>query len=459
MIHFPFWGFVILLGCVLVKVLSRPERIYEYPYFMAGAFGVFILPQAVSLVRYPGAAPEEAVERVFWMSFLCLAACLAGYRRLRSMQTVHKACSPMNEDHLLQCGLVFVACGIVFSFVLSRTEVQTSEFGGWTGPATIYEFFQQLCYPGFAICLVIMLRKPSTLSVTATLIAVIVPIQSIICGRRESAALFLLTIGLTFYFQWRLRPPRWVIASILAAAVLAIPATGTYRRFQLEHDWEAVSEMNLVANFQEFVEDESVLELRNAAMLIEATRRSSEYEYGVGYWNHLMFRYIPAQLLGEKFKESLMIRRSREGLERELAAMGYANPPGSTVTGMGDSFQQFGFWGCLFFAALGLLFWKLWRAASVRDGLFAQLLYIQSCTSAMRAVTHWTLDFLPGFVYAGAFLGLAAWYSRYPRVGPGKGGALKVWRSARRSRSLSKGQTGNHRRGRLQRTTAGFHAS
>jgi hypothetical protein len=124
-----------------------------------------------------------------------------------------------------------------------------------------------------------------------------------------------------------------------------------------------------------------------------------------------VFRYIPGQLLGPAFKESLMIAASREKLEGELAGMDYVNPPGSTVTGMGDSFQQFGYFGCLFFAALGVLFRRLWRAAVPRNALFAQLLYMQSCTCAMRAVTHWTLDFLPGLIYNLIFLGAAAVYA------------------------------------------------
>lgn len=43
-----------------------------------------------------------------------------------------------------------------------------------------------------------------------------------------------------------------------------------------------------------------------------------------------------------------------------------------------------------------------------------QLLYIMVCPSAMRAVTHWTLDFLPGLLYSALFLGLAAWYAHRP---------------------------------------------
>jgi hypothetical protein len=125
----------------------------------------------------------------------------------------------------------------------------------------------------------------------------------------------------------------------------------------------------------------------------------------------LVFRYVPAQIFGTDFKESLMLRRSGEGQEREFATMDYTNPVGSTVTGMGDSFQQFGYWGCLFFAGLAVFFRSLWQTALQPGALFAQLLYMQACTSAMRAVTHWTLDFLPGFLYSALFLGVAMLYA------------------------------------------------
>ena len=39
-------------------------------------------------------------------------------------------------------------------------------------------------------------------------------------------------------------------------------------------------------------------------------------------------------------------------------------------------------------------------------------------TSAMRAVTHWTLDFLPGVLYHAVFLGLGFLYARVPQHRP-----------------------------------------
>ena len=194
--------------------------------------------------------------------------------------------------------------------------------------------------------------------------------------------------------------------------MLAIPATGTYRGLQSENDWAGIRQMSLLANFKDFVEQESILELRNGAMAIEAARKSNAYQHGVGYWNHLVFRFVPAQLLGSEFKESLMFKGNEETAGEAVRTIGYEIPIGSTITGMGDSFQQFGWFGCLFFLLLAVLFRSLFEAALKPGAIFAQLFYIVITTSAMRAITHWTLDFLPGFHYFALFLGAGYWYAR-----------------------------------------------
>ena len=413
-----FWILVVIVAVPLGKVLCHPEKVYEYPQLIAAAFVIFILPQAVSLVRFPGAAPDGAVRRVLGVACLCMLASMVGYTWPDDFQKSWRA--PLNLDfrRLLHIGLLFVACGIGFSYALGTTEPETTEFGGWTGRATILGFFQQLSYPGFAICLLVCVRKPTAVSIASVLVGAIVPVQSIVFGRREPAAAFALIIGLSLYFQFRIRPARWVVFSGIVVGMMAIPATATYRQFHMENDWQNIRQINLLENFREYLNEESVLELRNAAMLIEATRRSGAYEWGAGYWNHLVFRYVPAQILGQEFKQGLKLNTRVELVERELAVLGYSNPVGSTVTCLGDSFQQLGYCGCVFFAVLAVVFRKLWSSALSGGATVPQLLYMLICPSALRAVTHWTLDFLPGFLYSALFLGVAAWYARRPASWP-----------------------------------------
>ena len=107
-----------------------------------------------------------------------------------------------------------------------------------------------------------------------------------------------------------------------------------------------------------------------------------------------------------------MFRSSQRRDKEEMAVFGYRQETGTTVTGMGDSFREFGYFGALFFAALAVVFKSLWHASLRPDGVFAQLLYIQTSTSAMHAVTHQTSDYLPGLVYNLIFLGVAVYFSR-----------------------------------------------
>jgi hypothetical protein len=169
------------------------------------------------------------------------------------------------------------------------------------------------------------------------------------------------------------------------------------------------------------VEGDAILELRNAAALIYSTQLRGTYGFGAAYWDEIVWRFIPAQVVGAEFKNSLMldphIPDPNKGPEIvDLGLREYSMPIGSTVTGMGDSFQQFGYFGCAFFAIMAVLFRSLWTASLEPQAYFAKLLYMLSATSAMRAVTHQTVDFLPGLLYNLIFLGLAVLYARETKI-------------------------------------------
>lgn len=143
-----------------------------------------------------------------------------------------------------------------------------------------------------------------------------------------------------------------------------------------------------------------MLELRNAALIMEATWRYDLYQFGAGYWNQLVFRFVPAQLVGMDVKTGLMVSENLGGIDRFLSSRTYSVPVGSTPTGVGDAFLQLGWFGWLFFLVLGVISRALWEAAvQSRNAIVAQLMYILTMTSAMRAVTHQTIDYFPGLLY------------------------------------------------------------
>lgn len=413
--------FVILLAATLVRGIARPQRFFEYPYFMAGIFAIFILPQAISLRSNPGGVPLESIPMVLLMTLLCLAAGLLGYRLPANRLLARIASTPLRLDRLFHVGAAFILVSLFFTYLISRMSAEETGGSMWSGRVTIYHFFAQLVYPGLTIALFTALSKRDPLAWIAVGIAAIGPLQSIIfSGRREGAAIFILIVAGSLFYHRRFVPPRFAVVGALAFGMLAIPATSAYRSLMETGEVAAIRDIDLVANFERFLEGEAILELRNAAAIVFATKLRGNYQNGSAYWDELVWRFVPAQVFGAEFKNGLMFapRLFETKSKQATVDMGlreYRLAVGSTITGMADSFQQFGYFGCLFFALLAVVFRSLWESSLRSGAYFARLLYILSITSAMRAVTHQTVDFLPGFLYHLVFLGMAFVYARERR--------------------------------------------
>jgi hypothetical protein len=406
-------GFAGLVLATIARGLVRPERFYEYPYFMAAVFGVFILPQAISLVQYPGEASPDGVSALLAMTIFCLTACIAGYQVRANRWIIERAVIAVDRNRLFAGAVLYIIIAYFFTYQIS--EMTFEERGGstWSGKVTIYQFFVGLIYPGLAICLSRALRTQSQASWLMTCIATFLPLVSIVFfGRREEAALLAMTIGLTLYFQRRRAFPRMAIVAALAVATLLIPGTSQYRAAMKTGGYAQLRQVDFINNFWQFLNKAQILELRNAAIIVEATQASGDFGYGRAYWDQVVFRFVPAQIVGKDVKDGLMFNPPKRGIDVGMLKTRYKQPNGTTVTGMGDSFHEFWYFGALFFAILAVVFKSLWHASLHRDAIFAQLLYIQTSTAAMRAITHQTVDYLPGLVYNLIFIGALVYFAR-----------------------------------------------
>ncbi len=408
-----FFFILFVAGCaVLISIaLVRPQFIYEYPYFMAATFTVFILPQAYALYRNGWGGPY--LEPMLLMCFLSLAACWVGYLPRAHPGFIRKLNGPVNTQRFLHGGVLMVLVGWYFTYKFG-TLPEDDPTRTFTGIGTIYLFFGGLVYPGFAICFYCALKSRSFFAWAMSAIAAWIPIQAaVFYGRRESTALFILSLGMSLFFIRGIRPARWLVAAAIVISMLLIPATGEYRKTAAEDPLLALKQIDVIEQFENYFEPDAISELKNGTVLIAATQESGAYGLGREYWNRIVFRFVPAQFVGEDFKKSLMIGgEERDWGEVVAQTASFELPPGSTVTGLSDSFNQFGYLGCLVFAVIGYLFKNLWVAANQPDGTIAQILYIQVTTSAMRASTHQTIDFLPGFIYSAIFIWLVALYAR-----------------------------------------------
>jgi hypothetical protein len=402
------------LTCLVLVAAAvwRPRLIYEYPYFMGATFTAFILPQAYAL--YGDQWGGIYLRMTLLMCFLCVACCWLGYQRRPHPRLLEKLNIPIDTGRFLAGGIVLVLIGAYFTRRFAILPEQEEAVTGMTGIGTVYLFFGGLVYPGFAICFYCALKEKWIIAWLATVVAAVIPMQAaLFYGRREPTVLFLMAVGLGIFFIKGKAAPRWAIIVSILGAMLFIPSTSEYRQLAREDPLRALKEINFAHEFQEALDPDAMSELKNATVVIAATDVTGDYEFGAGYWNQIIFRFIPAQFFGSNVKSGLMIGGEKRDMSDFVNdVLSIRLPPGMTVTGMGDSFNEFGYLGCFFFAVVGYLFKTLWAAANKPNGTVAQILYIQVTTSAMRAATHQTIDFLPAFLYGAIFIGAIAFFAR-----------------------------------------------
>lgn len=407
---------IIVLACMIIWGFARRENPFQFPFFMAGIVLVFLIPQFLILKSTsPDNLSDQSWDSICLMATLCMLMCSIGYfPRVRRhwFKMLIKTSSVVDERKLYRGAVFLGLMSHYFNYLI--TNLAPDEKGTqWTGIVTVYGFFRQLAYPALAIALNYALKYKKASAWFATIIIAALPLQIIVFGgRREATATFLLTLGLALYFRSRWCPPKALIIGTLTAAMLLIPAIGTYRSITGLEEWHNLGEINLKQNFINYLRNGEAHELTNAIQVIKYTQQTGDMGFGHGYLDQLVFRFIPAQFTGERFKRSLM-RRPVGYFDNKLSYyLNYTLPPGATITGFADSFFEFGYLGCLFFFFLGRFFKYLWVAANFSDNIYLQVLYIQLVAPAMLSITHWTVHFLPDLIYHIFFLTILIFFAK-----------------------------------------------
>lgn len=400
-----------LLGWGILRI----ERIYQYPFFMGCMFLSFILPQAFALITNPGAGvTSSAIENVLFVSSLCAAFCLLGYQIKPNTKLLKALYIVLDDRKLFIAGIILTAEAWFFNFLLSRTTVQVAENYNWTGPATIYLFFIQAGNIAFGIFLLQALKRPRFLNILFTVISGWPLFSSVLIGRRQPTMTFAIIIGISLFLIYRYVPPRWFIVTGMLLVTFLIPLFGDLRGgvwdLIFSGNWQEI----LSATERSFSAQQQgeILELRNAALIIDVAKKTNLYGFGTGWWDSIVFQFVPGQIVGFEFKRSLQFNLWDSYAESLMKFYGYIRPNGSTLTGVGDCYIEFSYLGCFVYALIAYLFKHLWICAVNLKNTFCQILYMGLISPAMICLTHGVGTFLQQGMFQIIFIGLVAYYSR-----------------------------------------------
>lgn len=393
--------------------LIRIERVYQYPFFMGTIFISFLLPQAFALHSNPLGVSSVAIERALLMSCLCAAMCWIGYQLQPNIKLLAKLNIVIDERKLFQAGIGLMLIGYFFNFLFSRTIIQKAANGNLTGPTTIYIFFAQVIYIAFSIFILQALKKPTIINIILTIICGFPIVQSIIIGgRRQPTMTFLIIVGLSFLLIRRCVPPRWIFIVAIILSTFLIPLIGKLRgdfwNLVFQQDWQTLFSSSQ-KSFDTLQKGE-ILELRNAALIMDAAEQTNKYGFGTEFWNRIVFQYVPGQILGDEFKKSLQFNWG--AYDDTLNLYGYSIPRGSTYTGIADCFGEFSYFGCLIFASIGFLFKNLWISSFYLNSTFSRLLYMGLISPAMVGITHGIGRFIQELIFQFIFISLVTFYSQ-----------------------------------------------
>lgn len=421
-------------GLLLAFGMSRRGAIYEFPFLAGTVFGGFMVPQLIGLLNDPF-LPRGALEKTLVMAVLSAAMCWFGHalnRHPLRMLDWH-----FDRTRLLWASGGLSLVGSYFYFALGRLPEELTDSTQWSGLPVAYLFFARMLTYGFAIAVIVYMHSASKVALMLALFDSLFYLERIvIAGRRADLVEFAFIILLALWFQRNRSVPRGAMLAAVIAGALFVNSIGDYRGAMEEARgswWDAVSNIDYVGNLEKIAEQGGA-ELKNAVYNIEAISRTMRFDYGAFHWNALVFSYVPAQLVGQGFKQSLMIPMENAAYLEFF----YSPRLGTTLTGLTDAFGSFWYFGCLKFFAIAFIMSKLYMAAR-RDSFAAQLVYSLIVPAAMQAITHHTQVFVSPWIHMILFLLPALLFARTRRKLPQRAGPMPQARG---------GRDGNPMRGR-----------
>jgi hypothetical protein len=389
MVEFLRITFMALCFAQILWGLVKLERVYQYPFFMAAIFIAFILPQINPLlaVRHPSLG-EWAYIRLLLMACLCVAMAWVGYRADPRPQWLQRLQIPLDDRKLFRLAILCTLVGYLCRALIAAYAKTWTGGGQLSGAGTIYIFFGQLIYLGFPIFLLQLLQRPTFLTTLGTAVSGFPIVETVLAGRRQPTVTFLVIVGLCFWLQRRLLPPRWAVLALVVLGGYLIPLIaqlrGGFWQLLFSGDWQAL-QIALEISTTSLQGGEN-LDLRNAAVLMDAVAQTGQFGLGTSFWDAVVFQFVPGQLVGYDLKQSLQF--NWVPIQQLFQNHGYSTYVGSVITGIGDAFTEFWYLGCLIFALLGYLFKHLWISSVYLHSRVAALLMISLTSPAMVSVSH-----------------------------------------------------------------------
>lgn len=411
---------------VCAVMLQKPYGYLTYPLLVAGFYLAWLAPQLAVVMQDPF-APQDGLWAMSLMVFLALPgvvfAWAAGCR-----QAAGRLASPGARPNIPPASDLFwpVAALTVVSIgcrtLLGTMRLDPTLTTQWSGPIVIvYTVAAIRIIPLFlSLSLVLRRRTPATVALATVNLLLCASFAFVDIGRSETID-FVLVLFLSLWFARRIRVPLPILACSGAALAVFVFAVGELRHASSDYFdltgrrvsifspavWRNIDFEQASANAAEKAPD-----VRNAVYLMAHRQWAGGYTFGTRFWDNLVFRWVPAQLVGQNLKSALMFEYDVDAVYDVIAdRYNYERAVGTTSTGFGVAFSEFWYFGALLFSVYAWFAGRWWTLGQ-RGDVWAQVMYAATLGSGLINFTHdayWTWMSLPLFLAGVGFVKVWLW--------------------------------------------------
>ncbi len=390
---------------LIVDGLKRRTGVIEFPFLAGCSMLGFLFPQAIGAVRNAERVPQDGLIKALVMCILCLAAVYWGWHArvpARWGKPSQLRCSPVLA---YACAMVLLAISIIAFLRLASLSGGVVDFLSvhgayaleWRGWPVAYAFFLQLLTPGLVLAFLSASRLRFPGRFVPPLLALGVPLASVLFLGRRGVLINLCMLGLCVAFftrGWLPRPSLAVAAvPLLAATMFLAPYYRTYS--EIGADRERLKEIPVEETMRETLAGQPA-EFWTMSYIVQVTDITGSYEFGRGLYNTFIAEFVPKLIVGESVKESLFW--GQPGNEYYENSLGWVIPYGMVPTGPGSAYRQFWFLGALWFFLLARGLRYLFVRSLASGNLFIETAYVASLMPAISAVVN-DMNAVYGFLF------------------------------------------------------------
>jgi hypothetical protein len=384
---------------MVLYYLRKKGQFSNFPFWAGTIAMAWFFPQALGGYFYSSRFPENSYWQAMLFASLCSLFLWAGYIKGLQQKILPRSWLSTNFDGkaLYLAGMTLCIFGFFFEWKLLNLPDELLNQSQWSGITVRYLFLAGAFKIGFITIWLLYLHQPKwfipsmLLFLIPSLILLLMPV--LLHGRRAGMMNLAAYIIIGLWFTRRISFPRWFIITGLICGLLIINGIGVYRNFLHDKSIPLLERLQhaVTADYLTQVDKisrESGPEFINYIYFRKAIADNLAFDFGLRHWNMLIFNYGPAQIVGKKVKNSLLIDLPDEHAIT-YKEFGHIALPGTTITGYFDSYASFGWLGFVKFFLIGLIMGKLHKNA-LQGKFLGQLLYLFFITSAMHAITHST---------------------------------------------------------------------